>query len=52
MVTLRGFCEGMLSDRLPSEEKDDGFEVFHYTKGSFLSNSLSEPIIEAQVLIN
>jgi hypothetical protein len=52
MVKLRGFCEGMLSDTLPSEEKDDGFKVSHYIKGSFLSNSLSEPVIKAQILVD
>jgi hypothetical protein len=42
----------MLSDALPSEEKDGGFKVFHHIKGSFLSNSLSEPVIEAQIFID
>lgn len=39
-------------DGLPSEEKDDGFKVFHNIKGFFLSNSLSEPVIEAQVFVD
>jgi hypothetical protein len=42
----------MLSDTLPSEEKDDGFKVLHHIEGSFLSNSLSEPVIETQVFID
>jgi hypothetical protein len=52
MVRLRGFCKGMLLDRLPSEEQDDGFKVFDDTVGSFLSNSLSEPVIEAQIFVD
>jgi hypothetical protein len=42
----------MLSDTLPSEEKDDGFKVLHDIKGSFLSDPLSEPIIEAQIFVD
>jgi len=42
----------MLSDRFPPEEQDDGFKVFHDTVGSFLSNSLSEPVIEAQIFVD
>jgi hypothetical protein len=42
----------MLSDTLPSEEKDDGFKVFHHIEGLFLSNSLSEPVIKAQIFVD
>jgi hypothetical protein len=41
-----------LSDRFPSEEKDDGFKVFYYAEGSFLSDSLSEPVIDAQIFVD
>ncbi len=51
-ILFKQVCDQSIWHHLPSKDEEGPLDVIGHPEGSFLSSPLSQPVIEAKVLVN